>query len=229
VQAARRPLASHAARSLRQPPGRPAASPRPQVCYKVPTGEGFAFELNNKVPHRVSNNGATDRVHLVVDISEAPRHRVALEPGAVCHYDVNKGLFCGPPGASAAAAAPQPEPPQAAPVPVPARGTVPAAARAPGAAFAALAQPAGAGAQGPQEQEPVAAEARLEALQQLQLDSQRLLLQQERLLAQQQQQLLHSLQFAQQQAGGAEGLQGQLAAAESTAGLLRQAAALSGR
>jgi hypothetical protein len=66
-----------------------------QVCYKVPTGEGFVFELNNKVPHKVSNGGATDRVHLVVDIAESPRNRVALSPGDTCDYDPNKGMACG--------------------------------------------------------------------------------------------------------------------------------------
>ncbi|GBF90355.1 green algal specific Aspartyl Asparaginyl beta-hydroxylase [Raphidocelis subcapitata] len=66
-----------------------------QVCYKVPTHEGFVFELNNKVPHKVSNTGTTDRVHLVVDVAETPRERVKLQPGSTCQYDVNKGLFCG--------------------------------------------------------------------------------------------------------------------------------------
>lgn len=53
----------------------------------------------------MSNSGATDRVHVVVDIAESPRARVRLAPGTVCHYDVNKGMFCGddaPPAANAA-------------------------------------------------------------------------------------------------------------------------------
>jgi len=66
-----------------------------QVCYKVSTNEGFVFELNNKVPHRVSNNGDTDRVHVVVDIAESPRTRIALAPGATCDYDPNRGMVCG--------------------------------------------------------------------------------------------------------------------------------------
>jgi hypothetical protein len=171
-----------------------------------------------QVPHRVSNTGATDRVHVVVDIAESPRQRVTLSPGSVCHYDVNKGLFCGLPGADGAAAA-APQPPQGAPVPVPAHGTVPAAVAAPRhAPPAAAAQRPAVAEDDPrlalQQQQATAPAplqgaaagasaagtgARLEALQRLQLDSQRLLLQQERLLAQQQAQLLSSLQFAQGQ------------------------------
>ena len=60
----------------------------------MPTGEGFVFELNNKVPHRVSNAGATDRVHLVVDVAEAPRARARVVRGGVCAYDPNKGMAC---------------------------------------------------------------------------------------------------------------------------------------
>ncbi|KAI8468367.1 MAG: hypothetical protein J3K34DRAFT_459917 [Monoraphidium minutum] len=76
-----------------------------QECHKVPTWEGFAFELNNKVPHRVSNLGPSDRVHLVVDVAEVPRQRAPLAAGTVCDYDVNRGLFCGADAIAAAAAA----------------------------------------------------------------------------------------------------------------------------
>jgi hypothetical protein len=55
-------------------------------CVRVEAPEGLVFELNNRVPHRVSNRGASERVHLVIDVSEAPRPRVKLVPGAACRY-----------------------------------------------------------------------------------------------------------------------------------------------
>jgi hypothetical protein len=56
------------------------------------------FELNNRVPHKVANTGPTDRVHLVVDVTEEPHPRVTLSPGTVCDYDLDKGLLCRGPG-----------------------------------------------------------------------------------------------------------------------------------
>jgi hypothetical protein len=46
------------------------------------------------VPHKVSNEGETDRVHLVVDVTEETHPRIDLAPGAVCDYDLDMGLLC---------------------------------------------------------------------------------------------------------------------------------------
>ena len=62
-------------------------------CVRIDTHEGLVFELNNRVPHRVANRGDTERVHLVIDVSEEPRERVALAPGSVCSYSP-AGMEC---------------------------------------------------------------------------------------------------------------------------------------
>lgn len=57
-------------------------------CLKLLTPEGLVFELNNRVPHKVSNPAAshTTRIHLVIDVFESPRARTPLQPGSSCEY-----------------------------------------------------------------------------------------------------------------------------------------------
>lgn len=51
------------------------------------------FEINNAVPHRVTNSANSWRIHLLLDFSEdeiPPEHRFAFEPGQTCGYhDLN--------------------------------------------------------------------------------------------------------------------------------------------
>lgn len=76
-----------------------------QECFKIPTTEGFVFELNNRVAHRVANPSPISRVHLVVDLTEdRARERVAVPPGTVCDYDMLMGLLCTAPDGSRIAA-----------------------------------------------------------------------------------------------------------------------------
>ena len=46
------------------------------------------------MPHKVSNEGDTERVHLVVDVTEETHPRIELARGAVCDYDLDLGLLC---------------------------------------------------------------------------------------------------------------------------------------
>jgi hypothetical protein len=78
------------------------APPARAACVRVEAPEGLVFELNNRVPHRVSNLGASERVHLVIDVSEAPRPRRVLAPGAVCRYGPAQ-MVCEEPAAARAA------------------------------------------------------------------------------------------------------------------------------
>jgi hypothetical protein len=73
-----------------------------QECFKIPTEEGFVFELNNRAAHKVSNNSPVPRVHVVMDLCEEPHQRVEVPPGTVCDYDMDKGLLCAHPNAAAA-------------------------------------------------------------------------------------------------------------------------------
>jgi len=56
------------------------------TCVKLQTEEGTVFELNNRLKHYVKNDGHEDRIHMVVDVAEEPRHRKRLEVGQLCHY-----------------------------------------------------------------------------------------------------------------------------------------------
>jgi hypothetical protein len=56
--------------------------------------EGFAFELNNRAAHKVSNLSPVERVHVVFDLCEEPHPRVNVPPGTVCDYDMEQGLLC---------------------------------------------------------------------------------------------------------------------------------------
>eukprot|EP00775_Hariotina_reticulata_P005663 gene5663-5900_t len=71
-----------------------------QECFKIPTVEGFVFELNNRAAHKVSNYSPVPRVHVVVDLCEEPHPRVEVPPGTVCDYDMEKGLLCKHPQAA---------------------------------------------------------------------------------------------------------------------------------
>lgn len=55
--------------------------------------EGFIFEINNAIPHRVVNNSPRERVHLLLDWSEEERQHRQLEAGSVCTYR-NGGIHC---------------------------------------------------------------------------------------------------------------------------------------
>eukprot|EP00879_Flechtneria_rotunda_P012307 GHRR01012854.1.p2 GENE.GHRR01012854.1~~GHRR01012854.1.p2 ORF type:complete len:274 (+),score=100.54 GHRR01012854.1:1668-2489(+) len=57
-----------------------------QPCVTVAASEGLVFELNNRLPHKVSNPGPATRVHLVVDVFEEPKLRTKLPAGATCEY-----------------------------------------------------------------------------------------------------------------------------------------------
>lgn len=61
---------------------------RQRPCVKLNTPEGLVFELNNRVPHKVSNpaESNTTRIHLVIDVLEQPRVRTPLPPGTACEY-----------------------------------------------------------------------------------------------------------------------------------------------
>eukprot|EP00878_Enallax_costatus_P018172 GHUV01019120.1.p1 GENE.GHUV01019120.1~~GHUV01019120.1.p1 ORF type:complete len:249 (+),score=63.00 GHUV01019120.1:991-1737(+) len=65
-----------------------------QECYKIPTVEGFVFELNNRAAHKVSNLSPIERVHVVFDLCEEPHPRVDVPRGTVCDYDMEQGLIC---------------------------------------------------------------------------------------------------------------------------------------
>jgi hypothetical protein len=55
----------------------------------VPLKEGAVFEINNGVPHRVSNDADTWRIHLLLDFAEeaiAPEKHFVLAPGQECGY-----------------------------------------------------------------------------------------------------------------------------------------------
>ncbi|KAF8065849.1 hypothetical protein HT031_002909 [Scenedesmus sp. PABB004] len=65
---------------------RGAERPGLEGCVRLAVPQGLAFELNNRVPHRVANPGPGNRVHLVLDVFEAPRTRTRLPPGASCGY-----------------------------------------------------------------------------------------------------------------------------------------------
>lgn len=50
---------------------------------------GEVFEINNAIAHNVDNLGKDDRVHLLIDFSEAPikpKHYHYLKPGQKCSY-----------------------------------------------------------------------------------------------------------------------------------------------
>lgn len=61
---------------------------RQRPCMKLYTPEGLVFELNNRVPHKVSNPAAshTTRIHLVIDVFESPRARTPVPAGSSCEY-----------------------------------------------------------------------------------------------------------------------------------------------
>jgi hypothetical protein len=55
----------------------------------VPLVEGNVFEINNNVPHRVNNDAASWRVHLLLDFTEEEipeRDRFSMRPGQTCEY-----------------------------------------------------------------------------------------------------------------------------------------------
>ena len=60
--------------------------------------EGYAFELNNRLPHRVQNTNTEgeDRVHLLVDFTEGFKKRPFVRAGTVCRSMQSK-LLCLPP------------------------------------------------------------------------------------------------------------------------------------
>ena len=56
-------------------------------CWPVGISEGRAFELNNNLVHRVENNGALPRIHLILDAGAVPHNYTELQPGQACRYE----------------------------------------------------------------------------------------------------------------------------------------------
>jgi hypothetical protein len=71
---------------LQQHPVGHSAGEDSSTCVTIPAHEGLVFELNNRVPHKVSNPGPGVRVHLVIDVFEEPKTPTRLPPGSVCEY-----------------------------------------------------------------------------------------------------------------------------------------------
>lgn len=63
---------------------------------QIETREGGVFEINNAIPHKVDNDGDTDRVHLLLDWSEHSISDVEqLQPGQHCKYwGGRRGVEC---------------------------------------------------------------------------------------------------------------------------------------
>lgn len=59
-----------------------------RCCWPVAVAEGYAFEMNNNVPHRVRNNSTEPRIHLIIDAGTVPHSYVPLAPGQVCKYEI---------------------------------------------------------------------------------------------------------------------------------------------
>ena len=62
-------------------------------CWPVALAEGEAFELNNNLPHMVHNDGASARVHLILDAGAVPHNYTSLKAGQACRYDP-PNVFC---------------------------------------------------------------------------------------------------------------------------------------
>jgi hypothetical protein len=84
------------------PPGS-AASGRAE-WREVPMREGEAFEVNNKLRHRVTQSGPYERVSLVIDVAEAPCARYVevapacrgwQDPMCVSDFDVDEAEWRG--------------------------------------------------------------------------------------------------------------------------------------
>lgn len=58
-----------------------------ETCVPIHVEEGLVFELNNRLDHYVDNDGDAARIHMVVDVVESPRKRIALKVGQVCAYN----------------------------------------------------------------------------------------------------------------------------------------------
>ncbi|CAD7696637.1 unnamed protein product [Ostreobium quekettii] len=57
-----------------------------ETCHGIDVAAGKAFEVNNRLPHRVVNSGQTDRIHLIMDAVEGIRRHTLFRPGQVCQY-----------------------------------------------------------------------------------------------------------------------------------------------
>lgn len=62
-------------------------------CSQLIYGEGDVFELNNRRLHYLKNGSGVPRIHLVIDVLEAPVRLQHLHPGQVCHYK-SKQIVC---------------------------------------------------------------------------------------------------------------------------------------
>jgi hypothetical protein len=73
-------------------PAAPSRSHWPHVACvphtPPPPTAPLANQLNNRVPHKVSNpaSSGVSRVHLVMDVFESPRRRTPLPAGTKCDY-----------------------------------------------------------------------------------------------------------------------------------------------
>ncbi|KAG1681109.1 hypothetical protein FOA52_015551 [Chlamydomonas sp. UWO 241] len=70
---------------------------QPGDCVRLPMHAGMAFELNNRVLHRVLNEGDSRRVQLVVDVGEVARQPRRIRAGAQCDYKKGK-IVCADAG-----------------------------------------------------------------------------------------------------------------------------------
>ncbi|KAL4458606.1 hypothetical protein ABPG75_013471 [Micractinium tetrahymenae] len=70
-------------------------------CLPIHVEVGLAFELNNRLPHRVMNGGDQERIHLLIDVAESPRQPRQLRVGELCEY--GQRIVCPRPPAEGAA------------------------------------------------------------------------------------------------------------------------------
>jgi len=73
--------------------GRDSAGAEQAECSQLLYGEGDVFELNNRRMHYLKNGSAVPRIHLVIDVMEAPVGLRTLHRGQVCHYK-SKLIVC---------------------------------------------------------------------------------------------------------------------------------------
>lgn len=75
--------------------------PHSPPCLPVRVEEGLAFELDNRLPHRVENAGDEARIHLLMDVAESPRQPLQLRAGQECEF--GERIVCPPAAADGAA------------------------------------------------------------------------------------------------------------------------------
>jgi len=59
-----------------------------EAWQEIPFKEGEAFEVNNRIPHRVTQTGPYERVTLIIDLLDGPVDAtVDIEPGCASWFD----------------------------------------------------------------------------------------------------------------------------------------------